>query len=69
MQTLIGHFAANKVSLMIARDEFRKVAAAKKEQTGSTALCREEYLDEFVTLDTCHDLQYLTWVIQEALRI
>ena len=68
-QTLIAHFSQNTVSLAIARDEFKRIAAQKHGSDDLDQLSKADLLKKSVSLETCHDMQYLTWVLQESLRI
>ena len=62
-QTMLAHFATNRASLERVRAEFNSVVDSPKDQP------IDEVLRQNVNMETCNELTYLGYVIQESLRI
>lgn len=65
-QTMLAHFATNKASLARVRAEFESTVV---EAGSSKDKPRKEIFEHDLTLEACHDLTYLGYVIQEVLRV
>jgi len=62
---MLSHFATDKQSLARVRAEFDQVT---KDVESSDADSLDTKLKKAVTMETCGDLTYLGYVVQEALR-
>ena len=67
-QTFISHCAQSPASLKKIREEFIAVAS-KHPDAESGDKSKREVIDKVVNLETTHDLEYLSWVIMETMRI
>ena len=67
-QTVISHLARLPQAVKKLREEFRR--AAKNHPAASEKGEKEklEMMKDFLTLDTLHDLEYLSWAVMEGLR-
>jgi cytochrome P450 len=65
-QAILSHFATDKQSLARVRAEFDQ---ATKDVVRSDTDSHDSKLKKVVTMDTCGDMSYLGYVIQESLRL
>ena len=67
-QTVISHLVRVPAAMNKLREEFRRVSAKHPAANAKGVKDKLEMLKDYLSLDTLHDLEYLSWVVMEGLR-